>query len=716
MKKSIIDKFGFILLNIIIVLFSIIVGSNGKGLRTLPLSIMLFLIIIYFIEKKIKTKESIFFKNKIDIYVFIFVITTAIPLIFRTYSSLAYEIEFIIKYIFYYSIYLLARNTINSKKDINILFNTIIFASFIPIAIGLDSKGAKYLKLITDFFNVTYPDKIYKPSFNFGYANTVAVYISMCIFLCLYFIYNSRKKIMYIIYITLILFFTYVVYYTYSRFVFLLLIFLFVVFFILKNKRNIILNFKKVFLIASAVLLIIIVYLAIGLNVSKPLVITNNSFGYSFKYNFQSGSEYIIKLDYDYTNVSNEFGNAQIMILSDNKFYKKETLLKDSLPFGNTINEYIIKIPSNSSRILLNISKENKNKLTINKIYINNEEEIINYRYLPRNISEALTSRILKSKSLVERMYMYQVCLDIFKLHPLFGSGGNAWTTLSKAYETHAMSMKETHSYFFELLISFGIVGVITFFLMLKKILSVALKNKNDEHIKVIIYALSILLIHAITFDFDLSFMFIQILMYTLFAIIASKDDSIVNIKGLFDYIVLVIISLSFVLTSLEVLYTNDIIKLNNYYPLTGIINKRVESIRIEDYDNIKKLDELKKIINKDPFYKQNELYSLYVKTLKNTNNENIDDYYEFIINELQTTPCFAPYYITNLDSRLNIFKNLYSSKYKNKVREVFISEYDRNIEIIKNKDANGSNDNNVNRILLNYEEFYNEVMYGRFN
>ena len=716
MKKSVIDKLGFILLNIIIVLFSIIVGANEKGLRTLPISILLLLMIIYFIIKKIKSNESIFFKNKIDIYVFVFVITIMIPLIFRTYSSLAYEMEFIIKYIFYYSTYLLARNTIHSKKDINIIFNTIIFSSLLPIIIGFDGKGAKHLKTITDFFNVTYPNKIYKPSFNFGYANTVAVYVSMCIFLCLYYIYNSKKRIVKILYVSIILFFTYVVYYTYSRFVVVLLILSFIIFIILKYKKNIKLKTKKIFHILSVLLLLLIAYLIVGLNVSKPLEINNDSFGYSFKYNFKDNNEYIIKLDYNYRKISDNYRNSEIIILSDNEFYKKKILLKDFIPFGNNVKEYYIKIPSNSSRILLTINNEKENKLTINKIYINDKEEIINYKYLPRNISEALTSKLFRSKSLVERKYMYQVCLNIFKLHPLFGSGGNAWTVLSKAYETHAMSMKESHSYFFELLISFGIVGVIAFFIMLKKILSVALKNKNDEHIKVIIYALSILLIHAITFDFDLSFMFIQILMYTLFAIIASKDDSKVNIKGLFDYIVLVIIALFFVLTSLELLYTNDIIILKKYYPLTGIINKRIESIRKEEYDNIRKLDELKKIIDKDPFYKQNELYNLYVNTLKQNNNENIDDYYEFIINELQTIPCFAPYYISNLDSRLNIFRDLYNSKYKDRVKEVFINEYEKNIEIINNKEANGSNENTINRILSNYEKFYNEVMYGRFN
>ena len=102
-KNKLLEKFGIGLLSLIIIIFSLIIGANEKGLRVLPISILLLLIIIFLLCKKIiKKDESIFFKNKIDIAVFIFTLSTILPLLFKTYASLAYEIEFILKYFLTY--------------------------------------------------------------------------------------------------------------------------------------------------------------------------------------------------------------------------------------------------------------------------------------------------------------------------------------------------------------------------------------------------------------------------------------------------------------------------------------------------------------------------------------------------------------------------------------------------------------------------------------
>ena len=153
-----IDKIGFYLLSLIIIIFSLIIGANEKGLRVIPISILLLLIIIFLVCKKIiKKYESLFFKNKIDISVFIFTLITILPLVFKTYASFSYEIECILKYIFYYSVYVLARNVINKKENINSIYTIIIFTSLIPITLGLNMNGSNNtFTEIIKYFNIGY--------------------------------------------------------------------------------------------------------------------------------------------------------------------------------------------------------------------------------------------------------------------------------------------------------------------------------------------------------------------------------------------------------------------------------------------------------------------------------------------------------------------------------------------------------------------------------
>ena len=121
MKKKIIDIIGMTIISIVIITLNLIVGANEKGLRTLPISIMLCFEVIYLIIKKIIFKQKIVLNNKVDIFVLLFMLSTLLPYIFKTYSTFQGTIEFILKYFFAYSTYLVVRNTVDSKKKVNIL-------------------------------------------------------------------------------------------------------------------------------------------------------------------------------------------------------------------------------------------------------------------------------------------------------------------------------------------------------------------------------------------------------------------------------------------------------------------------------------------------------------------------------------------------------------------------------------------------------------------
>ena len=66
MKKKITDIIGMTIISIVIIILNLIVGANEKGLRTLPLCIMLCFEALYLIIKKVFFKQKIVIKNKID--------------------------------------------------------------------------------------------------------------------------------------------------------------------------------------------------------------------------------------------------------------------------------------------------------------------------------------------------------------------------------------------------------------------------------------------------------------------------------------------------------------------------------------------------------------------------------------------------------------------------------------------------------------------------
>ena len=75
-----------IIISIVILIFSLLVGANEKGLRELPMCILLFIALIYLIVRKILLKQKIVIKNKIDLFVLLFMCTTMLPLIFKKYN------------------------------------------------------------------------------------------------------------------------------------------------------------------------------------------------------------------------------------------------------------------------------------------------------------------------------------------------------------------------------------------------------------------------------------------------------------------------------------------------------------------------------------------------------------------------------------------------------------------------------------------------------
>lgn len=725
MKKlsKYIDKIGMVLLSSIIIIFSLIIGANEKGLRVLPISILLLLIIIFLVCKKlIKKEERVFFKNKIDITVFIFTLSTFLPLVFKTYSSFSYTIEFILKYIFYYSVYILSRNVIDKKNKIDSIYTIIIFTSIIPIILGLDARNEKpILKPILEYFNLLYSYN-YKPAFTFGYSNTMAIYISVCIFLSLFKISNTKDKLEKSIYLVYILLGLYIVYISYSRMV-MLLLFIFLFIYIFKSfKKQIKDNKKKIIIVSSIILILGTLFLSYSLTISKPIYTTGKVYDKVLNYKFKNNKKYKISLDLDLLYYSKEYPELNetafnIKLVGLNKYYKEQLISNKYIDIGHQKFEYEFTVPKNTKYIKLYVYNNHKGSMQLNKLYINDKEHIIKYKYLPEKVGKAIYALGIKDRSVYERTYLYKTSINIFKKHIIFGNGGNAWKTLSKSNQEYAFSMKETHSYFFELLISFGLVGIITYSIMLSSILLLLKDNKKKKEQNILLYALGMLLLHSIIFDFNMSFMFIQIITYVLFSCIIVNEKEKIKINIKYEYPVFIILILSLITSG----YITFNLSNKNALPLDiRIVNKRIESIKNNKYTSKQKIKVLKDIMKKEPYYNQNYIYNLYFKELSKSklNTKELDKNYDFILKQMKSIDQYSPYYIDSIYIREKVLYDAIKSleetnnknKYISKLKKQLMEEHDRNIEYIKDVEKNDKPDYLIQNILVEYNKLYNEV------
>ena len=759
MKKKVLDIIGMIIISIVITVFSVIIGANEKALRTLPMCILLFIICMYLIIRKIMLKQKIVVKNKIDLFVLLFMCSTILPLIFRTYCTLQGTIEFILKYFFVYAMYLVVRNTIDTTKKVNVLTSVTIISSFIVIIFGIDLQHKQYLKEIINKLNLNYSEDT-RFSSTFGYANTVAIYITFCMFLALHKIQNSKNKIIKVLNIFYIILGFYIVYITISRAVLLLLLFGLILWFIIYYYKYIIKNKKTIIIFSSVFIVITITLVCIllkGINYSKPLEIDNEYENY-LRYEFEANKEYEIKLEINTVNTQNnekaEPKDIKIELIEENIYRNDIPLASEQIKNYNDTLTLKITPDSNYLRIRLGILTNNE-KIIIKKCYINNEEYILNHKYIPNQIARLLKSFKLKEGSIDQRLVFYKDSIKIAKNNWLIGQGGNTWKKLSYVVQEYAYNIKETHSYLFELLISYGITGVLLFlavFLGINiKLIKEYINNINQESKSklAILIGLDILILHSLFFDFNMSFLIINLLVFMYIAVLMynekdftqnQKTEGIIKYENIIDYITLIFLVIVFITltcASIAQYCIKDQEIKKKLLPYNSTYRFDYINLNIRDVKKYEKtLAEIQKLMKDEPYYKQNELYSHYwsliMQNKMNIEANQLADYLEFINNQYTKVKMATPMQINTIMPRVKDMVDAYielkEMNYSNekvlnqieRLKQIIQNEYKTNIVNIKDKDRNGLNQEQIDRIKKEYEKTisllfnYNKIEEGQ--
>ncbi len=740
MKKKVLDIIGMVIIIATIATFSLVIGANEKGLRILPMSIILGSTIIYLVLKKVLLHQKIVIKNKIDIFAMLFFFVTFLPLIFGTYCSFDSTIEFILKYFFVYSIYLLIRNTVDSNKKVSIVIIATLISSLIIVICGIDIENGQYLRPILKKINVLYtPDTRF--SSTFGYANTVAIYFSFCVFLAIRQIQNSNKiipKIIYLLYIFIALF---TIYKAVSRAVFALLLVALFVYLVIRFSSNIAKYnkkiSKKVKIIVLISILVLIAAIIFILNFSKPYIVTDSEYIKSFNYEFNADEQYKVTLELEATKPKG-YESFVVSINETNNYFQTKQMAVQKVDTESAKVELVFKPSKDFYRIKLIVNNPFNQKVTINKCYINGEEYILNYKFLPTKISEILTRMSLNDESVKQRLDFWSTSIKIAKDSPLIGQGGNAWKKLSRSVQDYPYNMKETHSYFFELLISYGVIGVILYLLLIVMFCIKLIKNfcKNKEEIKnklPIFIGLLLIILHSLTFDFDMSFVIILITVFGYMALLMydeKEEEKLEKLKYI-DFAIIplfVLILVVYILADMARYGTKDIHKRSKlWFYNSGV---QYDSIYVDifnelDYKNI--LSRLQMLMNREPYYNQSNVYKEYWKAILNhlddLKEDEVISYVQFIIDKYNNVKFDQPMYVNNILERVKPMKEsivkLSSLNTNNKelssqveeLKEIMKKEYQENMVNIKAIEKTGIDETTMNSIIDEYNTIMTEIM-----
>ena len=656
------------------------------------------------------------------------------------------------KYFFIYSVYILTRNVVKDKKQIECVIITTLICSLFSVILWFDYNNTQFLKGFIKWINLTYDPNT---SFcgTFGYANAQAIYMALCTFLAMHRFKVNKNNILKVVDILYIVFALYIIWITDSRAVLLLLGITCFILFVVKFRKQIVKHKIKILIGVFALIIITIIFLSMALKVSKTVSVTGKDMNQLIRYNFKQNQKYTLELELEtiYNGDEEESRDSSFIInvYDIGKYFVNQKLFSET--FGDFKGKYKVEFTptKDTNCINVNILNKCKGKITIDKCYIDGKEHIINYKYLPDGLASIISGYKVRGKSIPQRLYMYNDCLKMVKDSPIIGHGGNTWKDMSLAYAEYRGALKESHSYFFELLISYGIIGLIAFLALIiyffVKIFKQCKKDKDKRKEKLLIVIGFMLLILHSMIDFDMSFIIIQLIAYILIAVLIYDEQEFKvqknKVRNIIDYIVLVflvfIVSL-YIRTSIsKYLLKNN----NEKYNVTSY-NKTYYIAKIkDDIKNNKNvtevLNELQDYMKKEPFYSQNENYERYFKLIyQNINNlteSELQKYLEFGIERVKNVKEKSPMYFDSvvqraqaLSNTIKNFKKYIGDEYDREniintkkdilnnaikeLKDIINSEYDTNISNIDNEEISDYNETTRKNLKSRYQNIVQNI------
>ncbi|WCF09450.1 O-antigen ligase family protein [Paenibacillus thiaminolyticus] len=135
---------------------------------------------------------------------------------------------------------------------------------------------------------------------------------------------------------------------------------------------------------------------------------------------------------------------------------------------------------------------------------------------MPQGASERLTDHYATAGA---RTQFYRDAVTLWREHPWFGAGGEAWRQQFARIQSEPYVGKEVHSSFFDLLLDVGVIGTVPALILAAAALYIAWRRHRG-----LAMASSVLLLHSAV-DFDMAFGFFALLLLALLALAAGANE-----------------------------------------------------------------------------------------------------------------------------------------------------------------------------------------------
>lgn len=734
MKK--IDKIGFAIILITIILLNIFIGSNIKQPIWIIQTIVSIFSLLYLIIKKVQKEPNIIIKGKIDIAVLLFMLSTMIPLLLGKQVSLEGTINFILKYWSVYGFYILVRNIVTDYKQVKTIINTLIISSIIPIIFGYDKiLGFNVFEPFLDFINAVKIEDVRMIS-TFGYANTYAAYLGLTTSLAIAQFLNNKSKKFKILYGIYILISSITILLTQSKFVLALIAFIIFLFIIkgIKDKK-----ITKKWIIAGIIAIIaFFIYFFVAIQISKPLEITEDEHTCVIR-GIESNTKY--KFEFNIDAVTDKTYNVfEINIVEVTRYFSEKTI--GTLSFAEFSGNKTINIETDEQidHIEIRIKNQLNQKITINDFKINDERYILEYKIIPEEVVRVFTTFNFKNSSVWQRTDYWRDGAEIIKDHWLFGAGGNTWRTLYGQKQDYLYYAKEVHCYILEVWMSFGLLGIISYIFIIAIFIQNGyelLKNNKDNkeiyrNISAIIIGISIIIIHSLM-DFDMSYLIIEMIFYMILAIISKDDKNIQKNTKILEIIIIFVFAiisvgniLGFTAQILEDetgITSNKIAPWISRYQYNRIVY--IENNKIQDDNKIKYI---KQYIQNEPYQYQNVMYEIMCnQIIKDINEDNLEQEIKsikYLINIWKTVSKERTYEVEPIQKRgeilldfaenlIDVNEDLQNEELQNLIKEILEliqTEYEENVDAILDYRRNHFTETMVKFKYEYYTDTYNEA------
>ncbi|MTI83642.1 MAG: tetratricopeptide repeat protein [Firmicutes bacterium] len=143
--------------------------------------------------------------------------------------------------------------------------------------------------------------------------------------------------------------------------------------------------------------------------------------------------------------------------------------------------------------------------------------------------NQEIIEKVKTDRSAHNRIYMIETAADMVKDSPLLGWGGGGWREAYQSYMDYRITSRETHSYYLQLGVETGILGLlavagiwISFLYLAHRMYHGSRDNPSRRHLTWTLTIAFLMIAGHATIDFDLSLSALTLVLWSTFGIIAG--------------------------------------------------------------------------------------------------------------------------------------------------------------------------------------------------